>query len=70
MSFMLFMVKFKGLWARDTTRAIEIPHLDTLPSSPDTHLLGQPVEDVHGLNRLAGFAEHAKPALVNGNKAA
>jgi hypothetical protein len=49
MSFMLFMVKFKGLRARehyprDRNPAPRIPHLDTLPSSHDTHLLGQPIE--------------------------
>ena len=49
MSFMLFMVKFKGLRARehyprDRNSAPRIPHLDALFSSLDTHLLGQPIE--------------------------
>src|SRR5262245_5193239 len=39
--------------------------LDTRHSS--TLLLRQPVKQVHGLNRLAGFAEGPEPAFVDGH---
>src|SRR5512140_2406764 len=41
----------------------------TRHSPLDTLLFAQSVEEVHGLNRIAGFAERAEPAFVDRHKA-